>query len=66
MKPLNQNAAKPESEKVWNKGRITVDLGEPLKQRLVSYAKHEKRTMKEVVMDALRNELAHTPESRIP
>lgn len=27
MKPRNQNAAKPDHDKVWNKGRITVDLG---------------------------------------
>jgi len=57
MKPNNQNAAKPESEKVWNKGRITVDLGEPLKGRLLSYAKHEKRTMKQIVMQSLENTL---------
>ena len=57
MKPRNQNAAKPESEKVWNKGRITVDLGTPLKTILISYAKHENRTMKQIVLQALNEKL---------
>jgi predicted transcriptional regulator len=57
MKKNNQNAAKPESEKVWNKGRITVDLGTEMKGRLLSYAKHEKRTMKQIVMQALADTL---------
>jgi hypothetical protein len=57
MEPRNQNAAKPESEKVWNKGRITVDLGIPLKTILISYAKHENRTMKQIVLQALNEKL---------
>jgi|688.fasta_scaffold14321_3 hypothetical protein len=57
MKPQNQNAAKPDHAKVWNKGRITVDLGIPLKTILLSYAKHEKRTMKQIVLEALNDKI---------
>jgi len=57
MKPQNQNAAKPESEKVWNKGRITVDLGIPLKTILDSYADRTGQTKKQVVLQALNEKL---------
>lgn len=53
----NRFAAKPPEEHITGKGRITVDLGVPLHGRLVSYAKHEKRKIKDVVKGAIENEL---------
>ena len=54
-KPLNQNASKPPDQRVWGKGRITADLGTDLKERLLTYARHEKRTMKEIIVRAIEN-----------
>jgi hypothetical protein len=54
-KPLNQNASKPPDQRVWGKGRITADLGTDLKERLISYSRHEKRTMKEILIKAVES-----------
>ena len=56
-KPLNQNASKPPDQRVWGKGRITADLGTDLKGRLLTYAHHEKRTMKEILIRAVEHEI---------
>lgn len=63
MKPRNQNARKPDHLKTWNKGRITVDLGTARKERFLSYAKHEKRTMKEILICAVDSIMGDTPEN---
>lgn len=53
----NKNAAKKEGEKKTGVGRLTVDLGDLLKERLNKAAKAEKKTKKELLVAILEASL---------
>lgn len=53
----NTFASKPFDQHTTGKGRTSVDLGIPLQNRLVSYAKHEKRKLKDIICQAIAEKL---------